>query len=346
MNFIKFHKIYEKIEDYKINNKELKKVEWIATEKIHGSNFSIYINDKSVKCAKRNGFLEKDDVFYDYKYVIKNNADKLRKLYKILKEKHKFNYIIIYNELFGGWFPENAKNWEGPIKGGRISEDSKIIIPQNLRAIQEGIYYSNQVDIIILDIVLVTLNGSENDADTSMSIYGVPYNEIVKIVIEVGLKVTMPLVTGKLEKIMNYDINFDSTIPKYLGYPHIEHNTAEGIVIRPIDYNQSGFCSIKIKNNKFSEICNVSSFNKFETGITPKSLLMGMINVNRLNNVLSKSGIELNQDNKQKILKDFIEDVITDYHINYYETPITNYSEINEFLNKTCLDLIEFYTYP
>jgi Rnl2 family RNA ligase len=340
MKFIKFHKIYEKIEDYKIDNTKLKKVEWIATEKIHGSNFSIYISDKSVKCAKRNGFLEKDDIFYDYKYVIKNNVNKLRKLYKTLKEKYKFNYIIIYNELFGGWFPDEPKSWKGPVDDNRITKDGKIIISHKLRAIQEGIYYCNQIDIIILDIVLVTLNDSNPE---NISLFAVPYNEIIKLANEIDLKVSMPLLTGKLEEILKYDINFDSTIPKYLNYPHLKYNTAEGIVIRPNDYNETGFCSIKIKNKKFSEICSASSFNKFETGITPKSLLIGMININRLNNVLSKSGMKLNQENKQKILKDFIEDIIIDYHINYYKIPITNYNEIYEFLNKKCLNLIMFH---
>jgi hypothetical protein len=190
------------------------------------------------------------------------------------------------------------------------------------------------------------LNNIKNDEIDTFNVYGVPYNDIINIVNGVGLKVTMLLISGKLENILKYNINFNSTIPKYLGYPYLEHNTAEGIVIRPVDYNKCGFCSIKIKHKKFSEICSISSFNKFETSTTPESLLMGMININRLNNVLSKSGMKLNQKNKQKVLKDFIEDLITDYHINYYDTPIINYDKTNEFLNKKCLDLIEIHTSP
>ena len=54
MHFVKFPKIYENIGDFK----SPKKLEWIATEKIDGSNFSVYSNGVETKFAKRTGFLQ------------------------------------------------------------------------------------------------------------------------------------------------------------------------------------------------------------------------------------------------------------------------------------------------
>lgn len=48
--FVKFPKIYENMGEFKAP----KKLEWIATEKIDGSNFSVYSNGLEIIFCKKN----------------------------------------------------------------------------------------------------------------------------------------------------------------------------------------------------------------------------------------------------------------------------------------------------
>ena len=106
-----------------------KKLEWIATEKIDGSNFSIYSNGKDTKYAKRTGFLKEDEWFFNYQSISLELSVKSKKIYNILIQKESnIKFIVIYGELCGGFYPKNEEEWKGPIPS-RINEKGIIIIP-------------------------------------------------------------------------------------------------------------------------------------------------------------------------------------------------------------------------
>lgn len=69
----KFQKISNNVDKYILNKKDNKlfsnKTKWVATEKIHGSNFSIYYNNNNVSFAKRNSKLDDDEWFYNYHLI-------------------------------------------------------------------------------------------------------------------------------------------------------------------------------------------------------------------------------------------------------------------------------------
>ena len=54
----KFQKIADKVDHYQVNNKNQqlfsRKVDWVVTEKVHGTNFSIYYRDGQINFGKRN----------------------------------------------------------------------------------------------------------------------------------------------------------------------------------------------------------------------------------------------------------------------------------------------------
>ena len=132
--FVKFPKIYENIGDFK----SPKKQEWIATEKIDGSNFSVYSNGVETKFAKRTGFLETEEWFYNYQSISLELSQKANKIYQIYKSKiANLNFVVLYGELCGGFYPEDTKNWIGPIPS-RINEKGVVIIPIEKRAIQDA----------------------------------------------------------------------------------------------------------------------------------------------------------------------------------------------------------------
>jgi hypothetical protein len=62
-----------------------------------------------------------------------------------------------------------------------------------------------------------------------------PYDVIIQLVSSIpGFLVAKPLITGTFDKVFNFDINFNSTIPEILGLEEfiLKTNIAEGIVIR------------------------------------------------------------------------------------------------------------------
>lgn len=70
--------------------------DFIVQEKIHGSNFSFYVSESGIKCAKRTGFIEEWESFFDYKKVLEDNSFALIELQKEIGKD-----IIVFWELFG-----------------------------------------------------------------------------------------------------------------------------------------------------------------------------------------------------------------------------------------------------
>ena len=71
---------------------------WIATEKLHGANFSFWCDGTEVKVASRTQFV--DGTFYNCQAVINRYSDKVLSLTKGLAAEGQT--LVIYGELFGG----------------------------------------------------------------------------------------------------------------------------------------------------------------------------------------------------------------------------------------------------
>jgi len=335
MDFIKFPKIYERIPNSLKSNSHKITGEWIATEKIHGANFSIYCDGNEVKFGKRTGFLHHTDSFYNYQQLIPSLTPKILELFQLIKldPANNIDHIIAYGELCGGWFPPDDIRdvWDVSFR----IKDERIIVPMEERAVQEGVYYHPNITFITFDIMIVTDQGN----------IFLDYDEVIKLCTKVSLNYTPILATGKLGDLISMNINFNSTIPAYLGLPHLENNTAEGIVVKKLknklvknDTHTNIRHIIKIKHAKFSEICNLSGFDKHKASKSPKGLLTSMINKNRLDAVISK-GFQLNIKNIDQITTELLDDIWTDFYINF-NLDIDNFCEINKFLEIECLKFI------
>lgn len=78
------------------------KDEWVVTEKVHGANFSFWVTKDDegnieIKCAKRSGWIEDGEKFFNYKPVLEKYKDNLINLRKSILSDY-----VIYGELFGG----------------------------------------------------------------------------------------------------------------------------------------------------------------------------------------------------------------------------------------------------
>ena len=339
MEHKKYQKVYDRIDKYNLE-KIKTSGKWVATEKVHGSNFSIYFDiakdnqKEQIRFSKRSTFLQNNDWFYNYQLI----KPKLEKGVKQISELLGNKSIIVYGELFGGWYPD-PKLWKGAQNGPnkRIDEKGLCLLKQEDRAIQEGIYYSPNIEYMIFDIAVVTDN----------NLQFVNYMDLIDTVKQTELFYGHPLKIGSYNELLNYNIEFDSMIPSQLRLPKLPKGTniAEGIVIKPLDATfvkdkkgKDRRCLIKIKNKDFLEVN--STFNMEKTGKSYKFVLLNLINQNRFNAVISKIG-RLTKDNKTIVLKEYTEDVWTDFYQNHPNVQITNYNEAYQFVTKQSERLID-----
>lgn len=132
MKFTRYNKIlntYLMPEDYADQNPDLANVQWIATNKIHGANFSFYCDGESIRIAKRSSFC--DENFFGCKQVVENYKNNVVQLTQSIKEKNKdVEYVIVCGELYG-------------------------------KGIQKELNYGEK-DFMVFDIALVEKNGAIN----------------------------------------------------------------------------------------------------------------------------------------------------------------------------------------
>lgn len=95
-------------------------VQWMVTEKIHGANFGIYSDGFEVKSAKRTGFVEDGENFFDSRRVVEDHKPLVLNLAQTIigslksairrtigKDILGKPYAIVYGELFGGSIQKN-----------------------------------------------------------------------------------------------------------------------------------------------------------------------------------------------------------------------------------------------
>ena len=117
MEFTKFPSLentYRQKEIDKIQSMMIKD-KWVVTEKVHGANFSFWLTEEhlsvegiglcstiNIKCAKRSGWVEEDEKFFNYRPVVEKYRDSLERMYYHLSSTHGYNEVVVYGELFGG----------------------------------------------------------------------------------------------------------------------------------------------------------------------------------------------------------------------------------------------------
>ncbi|CAG8536372.1 15026_t:CDS:2 [Gigaspora rosea] len=275
----------------------LNSCEWIATEKIHGANFSFYTNGHEIKCARRNGFLKPNEDFYNYQSIRKKYTSQVLSLHKLMLSKNliKGEMIIIYGELFGGKYPQP-----------NIIKDTKEI----LNPVQYGVYYSPKIEFMAFDL-FDGLDLLDFDImEKLLNFSDIPY-----------LK---PLIKDSYQNVIKFNPNFTTTIPKLLGYPTslpppFDENIAEGIVIKPVKNIRTSKgirVILKIKALNFEERNKNPEKSNKKRKILPvdrvKMNLNEFINKNRLSSVISK--LETKDKNDEMKLVNFLyEDAMEDF---------------------------------
>jgi Rnl2 family RNA ligase len=112
---------------------------WVATEKVHGTNFSFIYDGETLRHAKRSSFLKDTDSFNNFQAMSKKHADKVKTLFTHLRaDIPTLKVIKIFGEFYGGLYPD--------VKG-------------KSKAIQKTIFYSPEVDFEAFDLFYETTDG-------------------------------------------------------------------------------------------------------------------------------------------------------------------------------------------
>lgn len=281
---------------------------FVVQEKIHGANFSFWIDADGVRMAKRSGFVEEDENFYNAKKLLQRYKDNLLDLYK--QNYHNGEEVIIYGENYGGTYPH---------KDVPISMDRKV---------QANVYYHPEAQFRAFDMKVDGVYVNIDDMNEILDIYKIPRSEI--------------LLRGDINACLAYPNEFITKIPQQFCLPEIENNTCEGVVIKPVDpfyFSNGKRVILKNKNAKFSE----ANGEKVRVPKQIKPLSERVVSLMeeasayvveaRLDNVLSKIG-EVTSRDFGKMSGLLIQDVISDFRVDF--------PEFNELTNEERGDLTKF----
>lgn len=262
---------------------------WVATEKIHGANLSMWTDGKTSQWNSRNTPLTKESYkkFYRSDIVIDKYENKLMKLPSILGQP----WVQIYGEICGGKFNNKAD--------------------ANIACVQKEVEYTPSVEFVVFDIM--TTNGF------------VPIQELIKVCDEIKVHHTTILMYGTLYELLKLNSCFESQVYKLFNLGDCQPqqpNNAEGFMLRPNVDPGGKHLIIKYKNPLFSEHTKKqirTVFPNININIKNKNICQftiydDYININRANAVRSKIGPG---ENDMKFIGMIVSDAINDILVDY-----------------------------
>ena len=305
-------------------------LQYVVQEKVHGANCCFVTNGETMQFAKRTGWVEAGEMFYNYEELVERYREKTIQLFHIVKKDYaEMTTLSIFGEMFGGKYPHPD-----------VSNDTKVM------CIQKGVFYSPKHEFYAFDLCVQI-----DDSRKYLSV-----NEINEY-FEIGeFLYAKTLLQSSLAECLSYPNAFESKIAEWLGLPAIEDNTCEGIVIRPIEtvyFGNGSRLLLKNKNSKFEE---KKSIRKRKPSLFVEPTYSNELNVllvvvesyvteNRLNNVISKIGnISVPKDFGRLIglfSKDILEDFLKEHESEYALVEKSEQKILNRHINKLATQLIK-----
>jgi Rnl2 family RNA ligase len=328
LNWKKYNEIENSYRDKYIDQIKMEGLNggvWTVTEKIDGQNLSFVTNGETVRMAKRTCLIADNENFGGVSFYKDKYIPIVKEIFKVCKDVFgDINSIIVYGEDYGGSYPHPD-------------------VPRNTKAksIQGRVFYRPDNDFIAYDLVVNNKDGSY---------FYVDIHKAYAIFRDTGMPFIPILFEGAFHDCLNYQNQFNSTVPTMLGLPDIENNICEGVVIKPENYKTFGNGDrviIKNKNDKFSETKNQKVREPLPDLSEAATLVQEHINKfvteNRLRNVISHIGV-ITQKDFGLLMKEMSIDVMKDYNKEYegeMDTLESNESKrIGKWFNKEVSQLI------
>ena len=274
------------------------KIAYVVQDKVHGANCCFITDGATVTFAKRTAPVEPGEKFYDYEELLERYKERVNDLFCRVKQDHAgLQGLMVYGEMFGGKYPHTE-----------VKNDAKIL------TIQKGVFYTPVHEFYAFDLFLVCADSKKY----------LPVNETNRYFETVGFIYAKTIFEGALDECLAYPNAFQSKVSEWLGYPPIDDNICEGIIIRPAQpaYLSNGTrILIKNKNEKFAEKKSVKkrrpALFKEVTYTNELNSLLPMVDdyitENRLNNVISKIGEITMPNDTGKLTGLLSKDVLDDF---------------------------------
>lgn len=307
MNHNEYEKMPKGFKSYGFDEKqsrELSRLKWVVTEKVHGANFSFVYENRQLKYAKRKDYLSWDDDFFGFQQVVNQLEGAILGLFEQISLDIPADKFMLYGELFGGKYPHPD-----------VAPD------ENLQAIQTGVYYAPGIHFCAFDMAYEA-------AETKTY---VDYDKAMAYFEAFGIFYAQNLFSGKLNEALEFNTRIPSGIPRQLGLPELDENLIEGVVIKPLNHSSLTTIDqrpiIKVKNAEFEEekfheaekwsfIPTITSQSEELSFIVDE--MRNYITHNRLESVSSKIGsIDFANEKRMAEFKtEFFQDIWTDFGIN------------------------------
>lgn len=297
---------------------------WIMLEKIHGANFQFWTDGVEVKVGKRTSYLIPYEVkvgkeivkpcdqrvgFFRADHIANLYSDNVKALHFELFgdcskiEKSEKPYIIVYGEIFGGFYNDEVKNpWQ---------------------RVQLEVQYHPENKFMAFDIVTYD----------KFKLRYTNYERCIELFEKHKIPYIPILFEGTFKEVYekSQSINADpTTIPKMFGLEEMPRNIREGHVLKPIEpaYVGRDIIYIKDKNDKFKEVHarkkNPTSMSRYNPGEVPNYNIDEVIDnapnyitEQRCATVISKYGyVPLDGTIEKKVLNElvvlYLDDIIKD----------------------------------
>ena len=305
-------------------------LQYVIQEKVHGANTSFLCDGIQVQFAKRTSVLTEEEKFYDYPELLETYKERILKLYVCIKQKYPHvTSISVFGEMFGGMYSHKE-----------VKPMHKYV------TIQKGVCYTPIHEFYAFDIFLFT----------ELEKMYLPVAEVNELFEQFGFFYARTLFQGTLPECLMYPNAFQSKIAEWLGFPIIDDNVCEGIVIRPIEpmfLRNGSRVLIKNKNERFAEKKSVKKRNKiFEDATSMSDELITLIaeadvyvTENRLTNVVSHIGEVHIPKDFGKIMglfsKDALMDFMKEHEEDYLNLEKSEQKLLNKALNQFATDLVK-----
>jgi len=178
--------------------------DWVASEKIHGAQLVVGSDGVNVRFGKRKAWLEADSAFFGWQLLRRELDRAVRVVHELLAVP---GNLWIYGELFGGRYPHPAVK---PFPG---------LVP-----VQTGIWYAADLRYAVFDMVHA-LDGQEPGF--------LAHDRVRSLAHAGGLMLAPELSRAHRSELAALPVRFQTRVPGLLGLPPLQHNDAEGYVLKP-----------------------------------------------------------------------------------------------------------------
>lgn len=299
---------------------EFPDIQWVAVEKIHGSNAQMVTDGKTVWCGKRHAYLKEDDKFFGFQKWHTKLIPNMLKLFEQIKYQFKeTTTIIVYGEVFGGSYPH---------------KDVKKV--NDATQVQKNVYYGPDNDFCAFDIFV-----NEKEKVTFLN-----HSTSQLYLREYGFLQPRIFKTGSFQEC--FDLEIESLAPWFpvqFSLPELKDNYVEGIVLKPQTTRNGKYVELFLKKKRkaFMEVTCGHAGKKAPaltlTSLDEKTLeyFKAYITKARVDNIKSQHGQDLHPKRLTGLL---LEDAAKEWAKN--STPIDKAvrAKLYSHVQKWCTDLL------